>query len=80
MPSHLAESIDAVRNLGNFAAHPLKSSSTGQIIAVEPGEAEWTLEVLEMLFDFYYVQPERTRQRRATLNTKLGDTGKPSMK
>ena len=80
LPSHLAESIDAVRNLGNFAAHPLKSSSTGQIIAVEPGEAEWTLEVLEMLFDFYYVQPERTRQRRATLNTKLGDTGKPSMK
>lgn len=80
LPSHLAESIDAIRNLGNFAAHPLKSTSTGQIVEVEPGEAEWTLEVLEMLFDFYYVQPEKIRQRRAALNAKLGDSGKPNMK
>ena len=38
------------------------------------------MQITQMLFDFYYVQPERTRQRRANLNTKLGDTGKPSMK
>jgi len=25
LPSHLVEVIDAVRNIGNFAAHPLKS-------------------------------------------------------
>jgi hypothetical protein len=80
LPTYLAESIDAIRNLGNFAAHPLKSISTGQIIEVEPGEAEWNLEVLELLFDFYYVQPEKTKQRRAALNSKLGDTGKPNMK
>ena len=80
LPTYLAESIDAIRNLGNFAAHPLKSTSTGQIIEVEPGESEWTLEVLEMLFDFYYVQPEKTKQRRAALNSKLDDTGKPNMK
>ena len=80
LPSYLAESIDSIRNIGNFAAHPLKSKSTGEIIDVEPGEAEWNLEVLEMLFDFYYVQPERTKQRRNALNSKLGDIGKPNMK
>lgn len=80
LPSGLADSIDSIRNIGNFAAHPLKSTSTGQILDVEPGEAEWNLEVLEMLFDFYYVQPERIRQRRAALNAKLGDAGKPQMK
>jgi len=80
LPSYLSDSIDAIRNIGNFAAHPLKSTSTGEIIEVEKGEAEWNLEVLEMLFDFYYVQPEKTKQRRAALNLKLGDIGKPTMK
>jgi hypothetical protein len=28
-------------------------------------------------FDFYFVQPEKTRQRRAALNQKLGDASKP---
>lgn len=80
LPSHIADSIDAIRNIGNFSAHPLKSQSTGEIIKVEQGEAEWNLEVLEMLFDFYYVQPEKTRKRREALNSKLGEAGKPKMK
>ena len=80
LPSHLSESIDAIRNIGNFAAHPLKSKSSGEIVPVEPGEAEWNLEVLEMLFDFYFVQPERTKKKREELNKKLADFGKPKMK
>jgi hypothetical protein len=35
------ESIDAVRNIGNFAAHPQKSTATGEILEVEFGESEW---------------------------------------
>lgn len=80
LPSHLNESIDAIRNIGNFAAHPQKSSSTGDIVEVEEGEAEWNLEVLEMLFDFYFVQPAKTESRRNALNSKLRDMGKPDMK
>ena len=80
LPSHLEESIDAIRNIGNFAAHPNKSKSTGEIIDVENGEAEWNLEVLEMLFDFYFVQPEKAKNRRDSLNAKLKDLGKPDMK
>lgn len=41
-----------MRNIGNFAAHPLKDTSTGEILPVEAGEAEWNLETLEALFDF----------------------------
>jgi hypothetical protein len=79
-PSHIAESVDAVRNIGNFAAHPLKSKSSGEIVPVEPLEAEWTLDVLELLFDFYFVAPARTRERRDALNKKLTDAGKPELK
>jgi hypothetical protein len=80
LPSHLAQSIDAIRNVGNFAAHPLKSTQSGLILDVEPGEAEWTLEVLESLFDFYFVRPAITKRKRDELNKKLEAAGKPPMK
>ncbi len=80
LPSYIAEGIDAVRNIGNYAAHPLKSQSTGEIIDVEPGEAEWSLEILELLFDFYFVQPIIAQKKRDALNQKLRDMGKPEMK
>lgn len=80
LPSHIAEAIDGIRNIGNFAAHPTKSTSTGEIIEVEPGEADWNLDVLESLFDFYYVQPAVTQRKKDALNKKLKDAGKPPMK
>lgn len=80
LPSHLCDSIDAIRNIGNFAAHPMKSSSTGQILPVEPHEAEWNLDVLESLFDFYFVQPALLNAKRNALNQKLAAAGKPKMK
>jgi hypothetical protein len=45
LPSDLAHDLDAVRTTGNFAAHPIKSTSTGEIVDVEPGEADWLLDV-----------------------------------
>ena len=80
LPSHLAEAIDAVRVLGNFAAHPIKSKSTGEVIEVEPGEAEWLLDTLEGLFDFYFVQPAVLKRKKGALNEKLSEAGTPPVK
>ncbi len=80
IPIHLAKSIDAVRNIGNFAAHPNKSTSSGEIVDVEPGEAEWTLDVVESLIDFYIEQPAVLQRKRDALNNKLEDAGKPPLK
>lgn len=80
LPSHIIENIDAIRNIGNFAAHPQKDTNSGEILPVEEGEAEWNLEVLENLFDFYYVQPEKAKQRKAEFNKKLTAAGKPNLK
>lgn len=80
LPSHIAEDLDAIRNIGNFSSHPIKSKSSGEIVKVEAGEAEWNLDVLEELFDFYFVQPEISRKKREALNEKLKDAGKPLMK
>lgn len=80
LPSHLADAIDAIRALGNFAAHPMKSTNTGAIVEVEEGESEWLLDVLEGLFDFYFVQPAILQKKRDLLNKKLQDAGKPPLK
>ena len=79
IPSDISASLDAVRNIGNFSAHPNKSLRTGEIVEVEPTEAEWCLEVLEILFDFYFVRPADIVRRTQALNQKLSDTGKPQL-
>ena len=80
LPSSLAENLDAIRNIGNFAAHPVKDTNSGEIVEVEDHEADWNLDVLEGLFDFFYVQPARDAARKAALNEKLQGAGKPPMK
>lgn len=80
LPSHLAGSIDAIRHVGNFAAHPIKSTSTGSIVEVEAGEAEWLLDVLEGMFQFYFVSPAELQRKKEALNKKLAEAGKPPMK
>ncbi len=80
LPTHISSVLDAVRNIGNFAAHPMKSQHSGEILEVEPGEAEWNLEVLEALFDFYFVQEVANQKRIDALNARLAEAGKPPIK
>ena len=79
LPSQLAADLDAVRVVGNFAAHPMKNLETGEVIDVEPGEVEWVLDVLEGLFDFCFVQSVQAQRRREDLNRKLEAAGKPPL-
>jgi hypothetical protein len=58
----------------------MKSKASGEILPVEPGEAEWNLDTLESLFDYYFVQPAIVKRKKDTLNKKLAEAGKPPMK
>ncbi len=80
LPSSISQGIDAIRVVGNFAAHPIKSKNTGGIVDVEEGEAEWNLDVIESLFDYYFVQPAILEAKRKKLNAKLEEAGKPQLK
>lgn len=80
LPPAVADNLDAVRNIGNFAAHPMKDTNSGALLDVEPHEAGWNLDVLEELFDVLYVQPAAAQKKRDTLNAKLAAAGKPPMK
>jgi hypothetical protein len=59
-----------------LSQHPIKSNQTDTIVPVEPGEAEWNLQVLEALFDFCCVQPAIAKKRKDDQNQKLIEAGK----
>lgn len=71
VPSHIADTIDVVRIIGNHASHPLKYSSTGELVDVEAHEAEWLLDLLKQLLDFAFVQPKRLQERKDSLEAKM---------
>jgi hypothetical protein len=80
LPKILAEQVDAIRVIGNFSAHPKKSIATGEIVDVEPHEAEWNLEVLDLLFQHYYTSPAEIAARRAALQAKIATAGGGKLK
>lgn len=80
IPSSIRSAVDAIRQVGNFGAHPLKYRNTAEIVDVETGEAELSLDVLEALLDFHFVQPRRNEASAMKLNSKLQALGKPPLK
>ncbi|MDO8131779.1 MAG: DUF4145 domain-containing protein, partial [Candidatus Brocadiales bacterium] len=80
LPSYIVEAIDAIRKIGNYTAHPIKSERPGEVVDVEPGEADWNLDVLEALFNYYFVQPATIKKKREILNLKLKETDKKGIK
>ena len=80
LPPYIVEAIDAIRKIGNYAAHLIKSERPGEVVDVEPGEADWNLDVLEALFNYYFVQPATIKKKREILNLKLKEVDKKGMK
>lgn len=80
LPSAILDTMDAIRQFGNFGAHPMTDQTTLQIIDVEDHEAEWCLDILRDLFDHYYVKPAAAKKRKDALNQKLAAAGKKPAK
>ena len=79
LPLSIRQTVDAVRNLGNFAAHQTTDQSGLQVIDVDYDEAEWCLEILEALFKHFYDTPSaKNRKRVANLSVKLASAEKPN--
>ena len=74
LPSRATRSLHSLREIGNMAAHPNMGPESDDYLEVEPGEADWTLDVLDDLFDHFFVGPALEAARRAALDAKLGKT------
>jgi hypothetical protein len=61
------EAIDKVREIGNIGAHMEKDVDL--IVDIEPGEAQVLIELIEMLFDEWYVARHIRQERLARVAT-----------
>jgi hypothetical protein len=74
-PSHVTENLHYLREVADFSAHTQKDE-LGNIVEVNLGEAEWTLEVVDTLFDYFIIGPEKDKRRRANIDKKIEAAGR----
>lgn len=74
-PSDLRESIHHFREVADFGAHTMKNDQD-QVIPVELGDAEWMLDFLDSLFDYFIVGPEKNRAMRERWDKRIADAGR----
>jgi hypothetical protein len=68
-PSYIKDVINNVKSIGEYGAHP-NMTAADQIIDVEPEEARWSLNVLELLFEFHFIGPEKVRRMQNAISKK----------
>ena len=71
LPTSVVELLDVPRKVGNVAAHPVEDSVTGLIVDVDLWEAEWCLEVIEALYDHFFVVPAKNAERLSRFDQKM---------
>jgi hypothetical protein len=74
-PVGLRENLHHFREVANFAAHT-QEDDQANIIDVDRDEAEWTLDILDRLFDHFIVTPARDAGMRAKMDKKIRDAGR----
>lgn len=60
------EAIDHVRGIGNIGAHMERDINL--IVPVDPGEAQALIELIEMLFEEWYVARAKRQQKLARIS------------
>ena len=69
-PGPLRTDIDYLRVLGNWAVHPPKWQAAGEVVAVEADEAEWGIDAVRALFQYFYVDRAKSDRRRSAIDAK----------
>jgi hypothetical protein len=71
MPAYLKEALETLAKVAGLESGESKSYRCEALGRVNQGEAEWLLEVLKPLFEFYYVQPARLRRKRYAIEDRI---------
>ena len=78
-PTRVRESLQHLREIGDFGAHTQKDG-VGKVIDVSSEDAEWTMDLVDRLFDYFILDPERDKALRSKWDTNLQDTGRKPIK
>jgi hypothetical protein len=82
-PSSLTENLHHFREVANFGAHTQEDhQAEGEpvVIDVDRDEAEWTLDMVDRLFDYFIVQPAKDEQIKARMDEKIERAGRKPLR
>jgi len=78
-PRSLRENLHHLREIADFSAHTQRNDGS-EVLDVTREEAEWTLDVVERLFDHFIVTPEKDRAIREGIDAKIKEAGRKEIK
>jgi hypothetical protein len=78
-PRRLREGLHHFREAADFAAHTQTDEQSGEIINVGRDEAEWTLDRVDGLFEYFIIEPDQESQRLAAMDKKIADAGRKAI-
>lgn len=74
-PQRIRENLQHLREIGDFGAHT-KKDGVGQIIDVSEEDARWTLDLVDRLFAYFILDPERDKQLQGKWDKNVSDAGR----
>jgi hypothetical protein len=78
-PHELRQNLHYLREIADLSAHT-KKNDQAEIVEITREEAEWTLDVIDRLFDHFIVTPENDRRLRAAMDAKLAEAQRAPIK
>jgi hypothetical protein len=72
LPLYLKDALRTYARVAKLDSGYSKNLHPEALTPVEPGEAEWLLDVLQPLFELYFVQPARLRRTQSALEEQVG--------
>jgi hypothetical protein len=78
-PSSLTSNLHHFREVGDFGAHT-QEDENASIIDVDREEAEWTLDLVDRLFDYFIVQPAKDEAIKGRLDAKIERAGRKPLR
>lgn len=78
LPAYLKQALRMVATVAKLEPDSIKSLQPEALAPAEPGEADWLLDVLEPLFDLYFVQPARMQRKQDAMEENIAPPAPPA--
>lgn len=78
MPPYLRDALRTLSRVAGLDSDGNKSLHPEALTAPGPGEPEWLLDVLQSLFELYFVQPAHMRRKLDALEERIGSSDAPA--
>lgn len=79
MPAYLKQGLQMYSRLAKLESEESKSLHPEALAGVQPGEAEWLLDVLQSMLNLYFVQPARLQRKQHVIEEMIAPPAQPAL-